>query len=586
MLYNDFHVEFEIQPKQNFHYRYESEKHMTHGILNGQIDDSYPKVTLNLPANQQNGDYYVLCTLHRYAENNRKIVLSPHLLQHNTEKNLNYDVIFERMQEDPKCPTKKYWEFKNYVIIRLKKTEYKSSIEKKREFYNAKGLPLSFDNLLGDINLENAQSLADCAQPNVCLGVTIFEKNVNDKTYSLIANTKYSCNIFDGDDLYIHRICNAKGSINGGTEVNLLIKLPSKLCPQISIKKIHPETMETEWERFVNVKQSDIFGNHAITFITPRYDNPQANNEANNGHDIKVKISVVIRNSTYRSNSVDFYYVRENRKRPYSVVDNEPSTDNTRPNIISRDNVVSKQLERLHIDKKVTVQNGIDKINDMVAKGEETVLDNSAIFNALDSIDDLIYLYKLCKKKPEFCKFVANARHNNNENLLHVACKETNPQFIKPLIGLGCSLNAQDSMGRTPLHIAISGDNDQIISTIEKYLQNLSQYPESVKESFIKMLQAYDDNGYTVLHTAALKGKIELFENLLKFCVDNKINVLDYGTLQTGDSIGHLAVKYDLEPIMNILKKYVKNFEDVKNYEGKTVKDYLLDKTHNQTDDK
>lgn len=193
----------------------------------------------------------------------------------------------------------------------------------------------------------------------------------------------------------------------------------------------------------------------------------------------------------------------------------------------------------------------------------------------MDSIDDLKYLYKLCKKKPEFCKFVVHARNEYGENLLHVACKENNPQFIGPLIGLGCSLNAQDIMGRTPLHIAISGNNDEIISTIQKCLQNLTQYPESIKRSFIKMLQAYDDNGYTVLHAAALQGKIELFENLLKFCVDNEINVLDYGTLRTGDSIGHLVVKYDLNPIVSILEKYVPNYEDVENYEGKTVKDYL-----------
>lgn len=182
MLNNEIHAEFEIQPKQNFHYRYPSEMHMTHGVLNGQKEDSYPKVTLNLPAYQQNDefgnkrDYYVLCTLHRYAENNRNIVLSPHLLQHKTEEDLNHDVIFQRMQEDPKCPTKKYWELKDYVIIRLKKSEHKTSIERKRESHNAKGLPLSFDNLLGEINLENAQSLNNCAEPNVSITVYGFIK--------------------------------------------------------------------------------------------------------------------------------------------------------------------------------------------------------------------------------------------------------------------------------------------------------------------------------------------------------------------------------------------------------------------------
>ena len=179
---NEIRAEFEIQPKQNFHYRYPSEMHMTHGVLNGQSEDAYPKVTLNLPANQQNYEfdnkrnYYVLCTLHRYAENNRNIVLSPHLLQHRTMENLNYDVIFERMDEDPVCPTKKYWELRDYVIIRLKKNEYRRSIEKKGEYFNAKGLPLSFDNLLGEINLANAQSLISCGETNVSITVYGFIK--------------------------------------------------------------------------------------------------------------------------------------------------------------------------------------------------------------------------------------------------------------------------------------------------------------------------------------------------------------------------------------------------------------------------
>ena len=131
----------------------------------------------------------------------------------------------------------------------------------------------------------------------------------------------------------------------------------------------------------MKVSQSDIFGNHAITFTAPPYDNPQAINEANNGNDIEVNISVTIRDSTYESNCVKFYYVKEyrNLKRPYSEVDSEPSTHNARPNIISRDSYsamqTALQMDRLHIgDRKVTVQNGIDTINDMVTQGDETDL--------------------------------------------------------------------------------------------------------------------------------------------------------------------------------------------------------------------
>ncbi|TMW52667.1 hypothetical protein DOY81_002246 [Sarcophaga bullata] len=376
MLNNEIQAEFEIQPKQNFHYRYPSEMRMTHGVINGQIEDSYPKVILRLPANEQKDkfhnkrDFFVLCTLHRYDKHN--IVLSPHLLQHKGETKLNHNIIFERMNEDPVCPTKKYWELKDYVIIRLKKDEYKNSIEKKREFYNAKGLPLPFDNLLGEINLENTQSLCNCAEPNVCLGVTIFERDFYNDTYSLIANTIYSCNIFDGDDLCIQRICNPKGSVNGGTEVTLLIKLGTKLYPQVCIKKIHPKTKETEWKRILNVPQSKIFCNHAITFTTPRYDNTNSD-EDTNGNDIEVNISVVIRDSTYQSNCVKFYYVKENRKRPYRETDSEPNQTQYLSSKVSKDNCsIMPQVDRLYIDeRKITVQRKIDKLSDLVAKGNE-----------------------------------------------------------------------------------------------------------------------------------------------------------------------------------------------------------------------
>lgn len=187
---------------------------------------------------------------------------------------------------------------------------------------------------------------------------------------------------------------------------------------------------------------------------------------------------------------------------------------------------------------------------------------------------DLIHLYNLCKNNSEFCKFVSQARNEYRENLLHVACKQTNPRLIGPLIGMECRLDAQDLLGRTPLHIAISKKNDEIISAIVKRLENLKEYPETVKKGFIRMISAYDGNGYTVLHAAALEHQCSLFENLLKFCVENQMNVLDYGTLHSGDTIGHLMIKNNLTDIVPLLEKYVPNYQDAKNYEGITVKYY------------
>ena len=154
----------------------------------------------------------------------------------------------------------------------------------------------------------------------------------------------------------------------------------------------------------MNVSQSDIFCNCAITFITPPYDNRHYNGTVN-GEDIKVYICVVIGNTTYQSNCVKFYYVTENNNRPYVEVDNESRPHTIRPNVIVRDrlhindrnlteqseidkisdmvaegDITALPLDKLKIvERKVTVQDGIDNINDMVAKGDETDLGKSQL---------------------------------------------------------------------------------------------------------------------------------------------------------------------------------------------------------------
>lgn len=143
------------------------------------------------------------------------------------------------------------------------------------------------------------------------MGFTIFERDFYNDRYTLYKNTIYSCNIYNGDSLRIHKICNNKGNIKGGTEVTILIKTDNNITPNVLMKKIHPETRNTVWSDMITIEKNDIFLNAAISFRTRAYNGPIDNNE----DEIEVLISVVVGNSNYKSNEVKFYYIKEHEPK-------------------------------------------------------------------------------------------------------------------------------------------------------------------------------------------------------------------------------------------------------------------------------
>ncbi|XP_037812236.1 uncharacterized protein LOC119603996 [Lucilia sericata] len=558
----------EIEPKQNFHFRYESEINQgnTHGILNGQNED-YPKLKLLLPENAAKDewgnerDIYVLCSLHCYANNKP---LSPHLLMIKGKKAVNYKFIFEKMETSEHNAAERFWKLKEYVIVRLQNKQYKQSLENKQREFGQLGLPLNFERLLGTLTLNDYRSVKDSGNLNVCLGFTIFERDFYENTYSLYRDPIYSCNIYHGDDLKIKKLCNIKGSIRGGTEITILIRLESNLPLNVSIKKINEETKETEWFTEVQIPEKNIFQNAAITFNLPRYDGPRTDDEV----EIEVNICVVVRDTTYKSDNAKFYYINENSyKRSIDAVEcdvlqlAEKKGKRIKSNYVSRDSA----------DLPPVLPLSGESVSDKMISLIDSTFNNAKDDTYYTNIDSFLYTKANETKKQNL---IIDFRNKDQENLLHWACKMDHSKSIRPLIGLGCHINEQDIWGRTPLHVALTARHDACISEIQLIFKNYLQYSENVKADLVKMLKTYNHNGYTVLHEAVLNRYYELFEIMLIFMQEHKLNILDYEVLGSGDSIAHLAAKNNtLMDIDSIIMKYIPNYMSVKNYAGLMAKD-------------
>lgn len=171
-LINNFSIE--IQPKQNFHFRYVTDLNSTHGAVKGQQGE-YPRIKLLLPENglrddmDNSRDFYVLCTLHAYDENQS---LSPHHLMlkgsNINDDNINDDPIFKKMERSESSLTQLNWELKDYVIVREKMNNLQKSLEIKKKYLEDLKLPQDFiATLSGKLDLWNKGQVKNSGICNV-----------------------------------------------------------------------------------------------------------------------------------------------------------------------------------------------------------------------------------------------------------------------------------------------------------------------------------------------------------------------------------------------------------------------------------
>lgn len=198
---------------------------------------------------------------------------------------------------------------------------------------------------------------------------------------------------------------------------------------------------------------------------------------------------------------------------------------------------------------------------------------NTIFHEALVDMDTLIYLYRQQKKSPKLKELILKARNTYRQNLLHYACVLNKESYIRPLVGMGIALNEQDSLGRTPLHIAIEHNNHECLSKFQNLLEDHSKYPVEVEKQLVKMFQVYSHKGHTVLHAAAIENLYDLVEVMLNFCKSHNLDIIEYEALGNGDSIAHLIVKRNLVPMIALMKDSVPDYLTIQNYSGQTVLD-------------
>ncbi|XP_054797639.1 uncharacterized protein LOC129302780 [Prosopis cineraria] len=141
---------------------------------------------------------------------------------------------------------------------------------------------------------------------------------------------------------------------------------------------------------------------------------------------------------------------------------------------------------------------------------------------------DVIALFRMLEEDPQILDKASLAYHR--ESPLHVAALGGKANFVKQILSLMPSLATQPNQkGLIPLHMASAKGHDETVRELLKVKLD----DDSVKQCLLK-----DDDGWTPLHYAAWKGKVEAFQELVSHIPECMLE-----TTPKGETVLHLAVK-------------------------------------------
>ncbi|XP_055856300.1 nuclear factor NF-kappa-B p110 subunit [Episyrphus balteatus] len=215
-----------------------------------------------------------------------------------------------------------------------------------------------------------------------------------------------------------------------------------------------------------------------------------------------------------------------------------------RDNTLEKDKLVEK-VRGIFEDYSADVDSGDTIIHDMVKNGQP---------------NDAIILFKVLSKLN--LTELLSQTNNLGQTPLHAACIYDQPMFIRPLLGLKCDPNIQDSEGNTALHIAIV---ENLKECLEGFASFISSSPDGVKFN----ANLANDNGFTPLHSAVRHGNINFIEILLTKCnASAKI-----ASSRDGNNALHLAVQHQNPQMVKCLLTHGQIQVNAKNRSGHTAID-------------
>ncbi len=155
-------------------------------------------------------------------------------------------------------------------------------------------------------------------------------------------------------------------------------------------------------------------------------------------------------------------------------------------------------------------------------------------------------------RRPETLKWLlshkadVNLENNHKNTALHLACRAQLPSSVAILLKAGADIHARDSIGRTPLHLLISGG--------ERYSEEVVNQDQRVLECLATLLKfgaspnATDINGWTPLFRAATEGDFDLALKLVQAGADPKLkDVKGRSAIDLALEFGHAKLANQME---------------------------------------
>lgn len=177
--------------------------------------------------------------------------------------------------------------------------------------------------------------------------------------------------------------------------------------------------------------------------------------------------------------------------------------------------------------------NGEDTIIHVCMKSEDCTL--------MEQLLDILHTFNLYE--------LLNRRNFNKECCAHLASAFNKPNVLKRLVQFGANMNFIDSIGNSPLHIAIECGNDDCVLAL------LSTTPmESLHKKIHIDLSVLNDSGFTALHLASIKNNLNVVKMLHRSVAQAKCpSIFDDVDGKHGMNALQLAIKSDAHDVAEYL---------------------------------